>query len=187
MNQVKELITPRLRLISLEDKHLDDLFSIYSDEETMRYWDDFPHKDHTKTKELLELLQNRINNQTGISWGIILNKKSNNIIGTISYNRYSKNGLATIGYILSRNFWNKGLMSEALAEFIEYGFSNLGIHRIEAHVEPGNVASEMLLLKVGFKKEGLLRERHFYKGSYQNLIIYGLLRTDDRKTKHNTT
>jgi ribosomal-protein-alanine N-acetyltransferase len=77
-------------------------------------------------------------------------------------------------------------MTEALKVFVEYGFSNIGIHRIEAHVETGNGNSEKLLKKIGFKKEGLLRERLYYKGKHQSLMIYSLLRTDEINTNQLT-
>jgi len=181
---IKELETPRLKLIELNTNHLEDLFTIYKDDETMRYWDDYPHNDKQQTKKLLDLFARRIKEGTGICWGITLKENDQKVIGTISYNRYSKDGIGTIGYILARDYWNKGIMTEVLTEFIEFGFTDLGIHRIEAHVEPGNIGSEKILEKIGFQREGLLRQRHQYKGKYQDQIYYALQRTDKRKTEH---
>lgn len=176
-----ELETPRLKLIQLNEAHLDDLFAIYQEEESMKYWDEFPHKNKEQTRELLQLFEKRIEDGKGLCWGIVLKENEHKVIGTISYNRYRRNGVATIGYILAQKYWNKGIMTEALKEFIKYGFATLGVHRIEAHVEPGNVVSEKLLEKIGFQKEGLLRERHYYKGKHYDAIFYGLLKTDKRK------
>lgn len=75
------------------------------------------------------------------------------------------------------------LNTEALKVFVEYGFSQLEVHRIEAHVEPENIASAKVLTKIGFQKEGLLRESTFNKGQYQDMVYYGLLKTDKRNTK----
>ncbi len=173
------LKTTRLELVRLEEEHLEDMHAIYQDEESMLYWDDFPHKDVSETREIFDLLAERITEGTGLCWGMKL-KGGKELIGTISYNRYRKGGLATIGYILARKHWGKGMMTEALVEAVRYAFEGLEVHRIEAHVQPGNVASEKVLSKLGFQKEGLLRERHYYKDKHQDMIVYGLLRTDCR-------
>lgn len=178
-----ELETSRLKLVEINSSHLNNLFDIYSDSETMKYWDRYAHKDLETTKDLLELLERRIREGTGMSWGIGLKEDNKNIIGTISFNRFKKNGMATIGYILSKAFWNKGIMTEALKVIIEYGFSTLEIQRMEAHIIPGNINSEKLLQQIGFQKEGLLRQKHFYKDEYHDMMYYGLLRTDERYTK----
>ena len=177
---IPELITPHLRLIRLNRSHLADLHSVCADEEAMQYWDDFPHINLAQTEDLLELLLSRIESGTGVSWGITRKENPAQVIGIISYNSYQQDGLATVGYILSRSYWNQGIMIEALSECIKYGFFALGVHRIEAQVEPGNAVSERLLANIGFIREGLLRERHYYKEKYQDLIIYGLLETDVR-------
>jgi len=177
-----ELETPRLRLIKLNESHAERLFDIFSDEESMKYWDDPPQKNIDETKELIAFLSKRIKEGTGICWGITLKEATQDVIGMVTYNAYKKDKNAYIGYILAREYWGQGLTTEALKAFIEYGFSHLEVHRIEAHVEPGNVASEAVLQKIGFQKEGLLRESTFNKGAYQDMIYYGLLKTDERNT-----
>jgi ribosomal-protein-alanine N-acetyltransferase len=175
-----ELETSRLKLVRLSKNHLEDLFKIYSSEQLMKYWDDYPHSNIEKTKEVYEMLSKRETNNTGVCWAISL-KDNREIIGTIAYNGYKKNGLASIGYILKEKFWNKGYTTEALTKFIDYGFSTLNVHRIEAHVSLGNIGSEKVLQKVGFIKEGVLRERVFFKDKHQSLIVYGLLKSDKQQ------
>ena len=143
----------------------------------MKYWDDFAHANIEKTKEVLDMLLEREEKHTGVCWGITL-KGDPSLIGTIAYNRFKKDGLGTIGYILHEDFWGQGIMTEVLEEFIRYGLEDLELHRIEAHVEPENIASESVLQKIGFTREGLLREREFYRNKHQDLIVYGLLKSD---------
>ncbi len=169
--------TKQLQLIELKEEHLPALFEQYSNPEAMQYWDGFPHKDLADTKKLLDHLIERDKTGTSIWWGIEL-RQSGELIGSMGYNRYAANGLAVIGYMLNQKYWHQGLMTEALTAFIKFGFEELKVHRIEAHVTPGNVLSEKLLLKLGFMNEGLLREREFFKGAYQSLIIYGKLVSD---------
>jgi ribosomal-protein-alanine N-acetyltransferase len=91
---------------------------------------------------------------------------------------------AEIGYEMQAGYWNKGLMSEALSEVLAYGFLEMGLHRIEASPFADNVRSQKLLLKLGFKLEGTLRERHFFHGRFLDQQYYGLLAEEwkDRKT-----
>ena len=175
----QELSTSRLKLVRLEKRHLDDLFKIYSNPNAMLYWDDFPHKDKEKTDKLLNLFQKREKEKTGVCWGIKI-KGKDEIVGTIAYNSFKENGNSTIGFILAEHYWNKGIITEALEEMINYGFSQLHINRIEALVTPGNTSSEKVLKKLGFQNEGLLRQRYFFKDKHQDAIVYGLLASEKK-------
>ena len=106
---------------------------------------------------------------TGIRWGIFLDKQ---LIGTCGFNSYKPKGRSIIGYDINKEYWNKGYASEAIKAISNYGFLQLEIHRIEAYVTPGNIASEKVLKKCGFEKEGLLKHVSFFKGNYQDQILY---------------
>ena len=179
---IPELETPRLKLIALSDRHLNDLFAIFGDGEAMKYWDAPQYKRLEETKNLLNFFHKRLKNGTGIFWGICLKENPVKVIGLFTYNDYKEDRNANIGYIFAREYWGKGLATEAIKVCVEYGFNQLKVHRIEAGVEPGNIASETVLQKIGFTREGLLREKRFYKEKYQSLIMYGLLKTDKRFT-----
>jgi RimJ/RimL family protein N-acetyltransferase len=72
-------------------------------------------------------------------------------------------------------------MTEAVSEVLQYGFNELELNRIEAKVDTRNTKSIRLLERMGFKREGFLRQRHYYGGTYQNELYYGLLRSDWEK------
>ena len=72
----------------------------------------------------------------------------------------------------------KGYASEALGLLIEYGFDEIGLHRIYARVIDGNEASRNLFTRLGFTQEGLLREHVFRHGKYRNMFMFGLLRDE---------
>lgn len=177
--QFPTLETERLKLIEPKHENLKEMFEIYSDKETMKYWDAFPHEDLERTGKVLEMHQNRFKEGTGVCWSIY-SKEAEKLIGIVSYNHYVKDGLSVIGYILNKEYWRKGFMTETLLKIIDFGFNELQVHRIEAHVMPENVASQELLEKIGFKQEGLIRERAKVKNGYGNVYFYGLLPTDDR-------
>jgi len=69
-----------------------------------------------------------------------------------------------IGYVLNRNNWNQGLMTECARKVISFGFGQLGMHRIFGGCDPANTASYRVMEKLGMQKEGHLREHEFRKG-----------------------
>lgn len=113
-------------------------------------------------------------------WGIALPEAPDVLIGTCGFHAYDQtNHTAEIGYDLAEEYQRKGYMSEALEGIIEYGFSVLQLHRISAVVSIDNVPSEKLLEKLGFKREGILRDKHFFRGKYYDHTLYSLLETDN--------
>jgi len=82
------------------------------------------------------------------------------IIGTCGYTRWNQeNRFALLGYDLARDCWRRGLMSEAVAAVLRFGFEHMALHRVEATVVTGNTASATLLGRAGFEREGVLRGR----------------------------
>ena len=83
-----------------------------------------------------------------------------------------------MGYDLHVDYWNKGYITEALSEIVNFGFDTLEINRIEAEVMQGNVASERVLSKLGFTKEGILRDWMYWNNKHYNMVMYSLLKND---------
>ncbi len=106
----------------------------------------------------------------------ITDKETDKIIGTIFIGDIEgKKG--EIGYELSQDYWRKGIMTEALQEIIRIGFEELGLVRLQATVCQENEASQKLLEKVGFMKEGLLRkyECHSVTGECKDMMMNSLI------------
>src|SRR6266511_4339701 len=74
--------------------------------------------------------------------------------------------------------WGNGYMHETLKALLTYAFDVLDFHRIEADVDPRNAASIRTLERLGFQREGYLRERWQVNGEIQDALFYGLLRPD---------
>ena len=85
---------------------------------------------------------------------------------------------AEIGYTLAFEAWGKGYMNEALNALLEFGFSELGLNRVEADIDPRNLRSAKSLERLGFKKEGHLRERWIVAGEVSDSGLYGLLASE---------
>ena len=110
---------------------------------------------------------------------VIVERASGQAIGTCLLFRHEESSArAEVGYVLGRRYWRSGYMTEALAALVDSAFSVLALRRLEAEVDPHNLASRRLLEKTGFTPEGLLRQRWVDKGAAHDTIIYGLLRTE---------
>lgn len=85
---------------------------------------------------------------------------------------------AELGYELHAAHWHRGLMTEALSAVLAYGFNEMELHRIEANPLAYNAASQRVLLRLGFRHEGTLRQRIPFRGRFEDQAYYGLLRDE---------
>jgi ribosomal-protein-serine acetyltransferase len=83
---------------------------------------------------------------------------------------------AEIGYWLGTAFQGRGLMTRACRALTGYGFSTLGLNRIEIRCAAGNLRSQAVPERLGFACEGLLREAEWLHGAFQDLRLYAMLR-----------
>jgi [ribosomal protein S5]-alanine N-acetyltransferase len=85
---------------------------------------------------------------------------------------------AEMGYWLGEDYWNRGIISEAVKKVTSYAFETFDINRIFAHVFIWNQSSVRVLEKNNFKLEGRLRDNVFKDGVFTDELVYGLLRND---------
>lgn len=103
------------------------------------------------------------------------------VIGAILLFRYEEaSARLEVGYVLGRQAWHQGYATEALRGVLGSAFTEWGIRRVEAEVNPDNRASTALLLRLGFVHEGRLRQRWVAKGRIYDTNIYGCLATEWR-------
>jgi len=170
--------TPRLRLRPLLDADAMDLFEIHSDRDTMRYWSTPSWTDAAEGLHLVERDRQGFLDGTAIRLGLE-DRETRKVVGTCTlHNVHRTNRRAEIGYSLSRLLWGRGLMHEALTALLAYGFTALNLHRVEADIDPRNAPSARSLERLGFVREGHLRERWIVNGEISDTAIYGLLRSD---------
>ncbi|MFY9605975.1 MAG: GNAT family protein [Thermoplasmata archaeon] len=117
----------------------------------------------------------------GIRWGITI-KGDDKLIGSAGFYKWVQPGRyqAEMGYDLNPAFWGKGIMTEALSAIIQYGFDYMGLHRIEVLVSRQNKRSQSLVRRLGFRKEGVLRDHYFVEGRFSDDVIFSLLKEDWR-------
>jgi ribosomal-protein-alanine N-acetyltransferase len=115
---------------------------------------------------------------TSIRWIVAL-RDGGEAVGSGGFWRWNEpHRWAEIGYDLLPHHWGRGIMTEAVRAILRFGFTSMGLHRVEANAEPDNAASVRVLEKVGFVREGLLRENWFHEGRYTHSAIYGILARD---------
>jgi RimJ/RimL family protein N-acetyltransferase len=165
-----------LRRLSKED--VDSLFTIFSDPQVMRYWSTPPLAGRDAAIDLLHEIQDSIERRVIMKWGLA-RLTDNVVIGTTTlFNLNLENGRAEIGYALGRAHWGHGYMHEALQALIAHAFQVFDLRRLEADVDPRNNNSIRTLERLGFQREGFLRERWCVSGEIQDALIYGLLRRE---------
>jgi ribosomal-protein-alanine N-acetyltransferase len=133
----------------------------------------------TSLDEAKELYQKYIAPRPALFRLGLMMKTTGNLIGTVGFygiDRVSKRAVA--GADLKREYWGIGLMREALRALIRFGFMEMGLNRIEASTDPQNVRSLRLIERCGFRKEGVLRQRFYYKGAFHDDVVYSLLREE---------
>ena len=176
-----EIKTGRLLLRGMTPDDAADVFEYASDPLVARYviWD--AHRSIKDSESFLELVVEGYRNGELGSWGMV-DRESGKLIGTCGYDGswLPAHARAEIGYALSRRYWGKGLMPEAVKALIEFGFDRMDLNRIVARCFSQNTASEKVMQKVGMTCEGTLREYLYLKGAYQDLKVYSILRSEYR-------
>ena len=170
-----ELATPRLRLRKLELLDAPFMFRMRSSAEVMKFVPRPLHTTVEESKVLIELILANLRDQEGITWAICLQEESM-LIGTIGLWKIDKpNHRAEIGYMLHSDYWGRGYAAEALEAVEAFGFREMNLHSIEAHLDPHNTASIRVLEKRGFVKEAHFRENFLYEGQFLDTLVYGKL------------
>jgi ribosomal-protein-alanine N-acetyltransferase len=175
---IPELITGRLRLRAPVPRDAASLLAVLGDPEVTRYHNVPTLATLAEARALLERLGERHAARETIRWAIEL-AEPGEMIGTVGLLRFDfEHRRAEVGYEIGRRWWGQGLAPEAAAAVIRYGFTALGLHRIEAGVLPGNDASVRVLQKLGFREEGARRDYLLVKGRFQTFRWFGLLESD---------
>ena len=172
------LETPRLRLRKLTMRDAQDIFEYSRDPHVARYvlWD--AQKNISEARGYIRYMLRKYRMGDPASWGIEW-KETGEIIGTIGFMWIQKeNAAAEVGYSLSRGYWNRGIMTEALEAVLRHGFRTMNLNRIEAQHETPNTASGAVMRKCGMRREGTLRQRLMNKGRFVDVELYAILRSE---------
>lgn len=174
------LDTQRLRLRPVRESDADDLFAIFSDPMVTRYLSHPAWTHIGNAHELIARTTAALAAGTYLYLGVE-RKSDGKLIGECSlFNLMGQCRRAELGYTLAQEAWGNGYIGEALLAVLEFGFARLNLNRVEADIDPRNVASARTLERLGFQKEGFLRERWIVNGEVSDTALYGLLQREWR-------
>jgi RimJ/RimL family protein N-acetyltransferase len=141
----------------------------------MRYWSNPPMQDISEARASVERAKTYFQEQVALRWSIT-RPAEGRMLGHLSlFNFSEQSGRADIGYGQARAHWGQGLMREALTAVVDYAFGPMGLRRLEADIDPRNLASLRALERLGFVREGLLRERWQVGDEISDTAFLGLL------------
>ena len=178
LDPLPRIATERLVLRQLTGEDVHDLFAIFGDQEVTRYWSSPALETRAAATALLAQIDEGRRTGKLFQWGIAL-AESDEVVGTTTLYEWERaHRRAALGYALQRSQWRRGLVAEAVSALIRFAFNELGLHRLEADVDPRNTASVRSLERLGFSREGHQRERYRVLDEWQDSWMYGLLRSD---------
>lgn len=170
--------TERLRIRQLRDSDLPEWFELNGDVEVHRYLTSTPWKELQEAEAWFQRVAKLQTSGKGLMFAIAL-RETDRIIGTCTvFALEEENAHAELGYILGRPHWGQGLMKEALTAFIDCVFWTMPIHRLEAQLDARNTTSSRLLQRLGFERDGILRERWTTRGVVSDVEVYSRLRSE---------
>ena len=111
----------------------------------------------------------------------IIEKKDGSKVGSIGH--FLDGRLWEIGYSLIPSERGKGYCTEAVKIMVDYLFLSKDMARIQAHIDPRNIASQKVAEKTGFRKEGIIRKCFFAKGEWRDMLLYSILREEWKEPK----
>lgn len=180
MTLVEPIVIPAksLTLRFLSEADLPAVYDIFSHPDVMRYWSYPPWTDRSQAQRWLIHVQEGYRTREALQFGIERHE-DHILVGTCTlFQFHLASRRAEIGYALGRPYWGAGYMHTALQALLHYAFQSLDLNRLEADIDPRNVASARTLERLGFQKEGYLRERWIVNDEISDTCLYGLLRRE---------
>jgi ribosomal-protein-alanine N-acetyltransferase len=128
---------------------------------------------------LVQYYTHAYSRHTDIRWAIVSNDDPSSLVGSCGLSSINeRHRRAEIGYDLSPDHWGKGIATEAVTRVLKFAFEELGLNRIEATVMSGNEAAERVLTRLGFQREGVLRQYKVSRGVARDYTLFSLLRDE---------
>lgn len=176
------LETDRLVLRKIQNDDAQALFEgCFSVPEVTKYLRYDTHKNIEETYRVMARWEKEYERPDKYFWVITL-KESGLPIGTVGAGVHDNDRCADFGYQIAKSMWNKGYMTEALDAIIKFLFEEVGVNRIEAFHSVANPASGAVMRRCGMQYEGMCREKYYCSEGYQDSHMYGILKSDFKRS-----
>jgi [ribosomal protein S5]-alanine N-acetyltransferase len=174
------LRTARLRLRPFDDTDAQALFALHSNGYVLRYWDAPPWSDRERAERFIGACRDMAENGSGAR-PAIERHTDGAFIGWCAVSHWNPEyRSASLGYCLDDAAWGHGYATEAGRALLGWAFGALDLNRVQAETDTRNAASARVLEKLGFVREGTLREDCVVNGDVSDSWVYGLLRREWR-------
>jgi RimJ/RimL family protein N-acetyltransferase len=105
-------------------------------------------------------------------------KPGREVIGSVGLSVRREHRRGELGYMVAREHWNRGYGTEAARAMMGFGFTALGLNRIQAMHFPRNSASGRVMQKLGMSRESLIRQYVISRGAFEDVVLYAILRPE---------
>jgi ribosomal-protein-alanine N-acetyltransferase len=151
----KEMESDRLKLIKINPNHLRDIYTYASDKETVKFMSWPRHRNLKDTEKFIEMTCELYEEACHYDWAVWY-KKDHKVIGTMGlHNRDRELDSVEIGYIIAKDYWGRGLVTEGAGRLIKFVFQDMNIKIVRATCHPENMGSERVMQKLGMTFKGL--------------------------------
>ena len=172
------LHTARLRLRPFNDSDVNALFAMHSNATVLRYWDSPPWSERQRAERFIAACRQIAEAGTGTRLAVD-RASDGTFIGWCSLTRWNPDyRSASMGYCFDDAAWGHGYATEAARVLLQWAFDTLEMNRVQAETDTRNVASARVLEKLGFVREGMLREDCVVNGEVSDSWVYGLIRRE---------
>lgn len=176
--QAPTLTTARLLLRPFHAADVGPLYALHSSATALRYWDAPPWSDPGRAEQFLAACRSMTADGTGTRLAVE-RRDDRSFAGWCSLTRWNPDfRSASLGYCFAEAAWGNGYATEAARALLQWAFDRLDLNRVQAETDTRNVASARVLEKLGFVREGMLREDCVVAGVVSDSYVYGLLRRD---------
>lgn len=165
-----------LRKLCIDD--IKDMYDYGSDEDVSKYvmWKKYDSIEDGKI--FAEFVIDSYSNGDNNFWAIEY-KANHKMIGTINFVALKeKYSWSELGYVLNKEYWNTGIMTEAVLLVIKHSFNTLKLNKVSASAIDFNVGSYKVMEKSGMIKEGITRDHLIKEDKYYDLVNYSILRKE---------
>jgi len=176
------LPTARLRLRPFDDADADALFALHSSAYVLRYWDAPPWSERGRAERFITACRQMADDGAGAR--LAVDRVSDGaFLGWCGLSRWNPDHRsAALGYCFGDAAWGHGYATEAARALLRWAFDTLDLNRVQAETDTRNVGSARVLEKLGFVREGTLREDCVVNGDVSDSWVYGLIRREWRSS-----
>ena len=129
-------------------------------------------------EETQQFINVMLDKESNWIYNVLVDPDTDKVIGAIQLAIDEVNQSAEINFIVHPNYWGDGVATDIAKTIIKYAFKVLKLNRIGAAIDSNNIASGIVLEKLGMKREGMLRKDKLVQDEYRDTLIYGLLRSE---------